>query len=69
VLRACGISRPLLSTNLIHHAIHSLQAVLTICKVDPVVRNAESLLRASRKYLGDRITFAAVRNTFFKQFW
>jgi hypothetical protein len=45
------------------------QVVLTICKIDPVVRNAEAMLRASRKLLGDRLTFSLVRSTFFKQFW
>jgi hypothetical protein len=47
----------------------SMQVVLTVCKFDPLVRNADALLRTSRRVLGDRITFAAVRSTFFKQFW
>lgn len=43
--------------------------MLSLCKIDPLVRNSEKLLRASRRYLGDKLTFAAVRHTFFKQFW
>jgi hypothetical protein len=46
-----------------------MQVVLSVCKIDPLVRNADTLLRTARRYLGDKITLGAVRQTFFKQFW
>ena len=46
-----------------------MQAVLSLCKLDPLVRNADALLRMGRRVFGDTVTFGAVRHTFFKQFW
>eukprot|EP00877_Chromochloris_zofingiensis_P000884 jgi/Chrzof1/10797/Cz05g12130.t1 len=42
--------------------------VLKACSVNALVRNAGSLVNTSRSILGDRITFAVIRHTFFKQF-
>jgi proline dehydrogenase len=42
--------------------------VLRLCLVKPLVRNAEPLLRLSRRLLGDRLTDALVGKTFFAHF-
>lgn len=43
-------------------------AVLQACSITPLVKNAEALVRASRRVLGDGFTFGLMRHTFMKQF-
>jgi len=42
--------------------------VLRLCMFEPLVRNADDLLRLSRRFLGDRLTDAVVERTFFAHF-
>jgi hypothetical protein len=41
---------------------------LQACSITPLVRNAEALVRTSRRVLGDGFTFGLMRHTFMKQF-
>jgi hypothetical protein len=43
-------------------------AVLQACSITPLVKNAEALVRTSRRVLGDGLTFGLMRHTFMKQF-
>eukprot|EP00878_Enallax_costatus_P012186 GHUV01012726.1.p1 GENE.GHUV01012726.1~~GHUV01012726.1.p1 ORF type:complete len:543 (+),score=186.85 GHUV01012726.1:393-2021(+) len=45
-----------------------MYAVLKTCSITPLVRNADALVKASRKILGDNATFGVMRHTFMKQF-
>lgn len=42
--------------------------VLKACSINPLVKNADALVRSSRRVLGDGITFGVMRHTFMKQF-
>lgn len=42
--------------------------LLQACSITPLVRNADILVKASRKCLGDTVTFGVMRQTFMKQF-
>jgi len=42
--------------------------VLMTCTLQPLVANASGLISASRRLLGDKITFSVIRGTFFAQF-
>mmetsp|Transcript_12195 Transcript_12195/g.15214 ORF Transcript_12195/g.15214 Transcript_12195/m.15214 type:complete len:658 (+) Transcript_12195:72-2045(+) len=42
--------------------------ILHLCRVKPVVQNAERLISLSRRVLGATVTDAVIRHTFFKQF-
>ncbi len=42
--------------------------VFKACQVGPLVRNADALLRLSKRVLGTRLTNALLRPTFYKQF-
>jgi hypothetical protein len=41
---------------------------LQACSITPLVKNAEALVRTSRRVLGDGLTFGLMRHTFMKQF-
>lgn len=45
-----------------------MYVVLKACSITPLVKNAEALVRASRRVLGDGFTFGLMRHTFMKQF-
>lgn len=45
-----------------------LCVLLQTCSITPLVRNADALVKASRRFLGDTITFGVMRHTFMKQF-
>lgn len=42
--------------------------VFKACNIQPFVQHAQTMLDLSRKVLGDRLTYAVVKNTFFKHF-
>jgi proline dehydrogenase len=42
--------------------------VLKACSITPLVRNADTLVKVSRRFLGDALTFGVMRQTFMKQF-
>ncbi|KAF8071105.1 hypothetical protein HT031_001187 [Scenedesmus sp. PABB004] len=45
-----------------------MYGVLQVCSITPLVRNADALVRASRRVLGDAVTFGVMRHTFMAQF-
>eukprot|EP00882_Tetradesmus_deserticola_P004911 GHRQ01005174.1.p1 GENE.GHRQ01005174.1~~GHRQ01005174.1.p1 ORF type:complete len:485 (+),score=244.36 GHRQ01005174.1:73-1455(+) len=45
-----------------------MYVVLKACSITPLVKNAEALVRTSRRVLGDAFTFGVMRHTFMKQF-
>ena len=54
---------------LLHHGTMApWHARLQACSITPLVKNAEALVRASRRVLGDGFTFGLMRHTFMKQF-
>lgn len=42
--------------------------IVQVCSITPLVRHADTLVKISRKLLGDTITFGVMRHTFMKQF-